>query len=240
MKSFLFCTSYFQTSSWERWKRWLDYCFNVQDALGVEKIILIDDGSPLSLVSIPVEIVNADKPLPKILPEGPVMFRFDRHLGRSGTFRFPGWWRSFTYSSQIAQSYSFEKIIHLESDAFIMSKKMIDYIRQLRQGWTAFWCPRYNRPESAVQVICEDEFHSLQDYFHAGEDYWGGNICAETTLPFTHVDRTFLGDRYGEYIPVIPDEADYVAQTPPRLEVVAEKKAGRPVEVYGEAQRRLA
>jgi hypothetical protein len=243
VKSFVFCTSYFQEGGpgpAERWQRWLDYCHAQQEALGAERIVLIDDGSPRQLINVPVEIIDAEKSLPHSLPKGPVLFRFDRHLGRPAVFRFPGWWRSFTYAYWIATTYGYPKIIHLESDAFIMSERMKKYIKSLKSGWTAFWCPRYERPESAVQVICEDSFPSLEEYFYAGPEYWSGDICAETTLPFTRVDRTFIGDRYGEYTPEIPDDADYIAQTPPRLEVVSGKKTVQPRAAEDEAQRRPA
>jgi hypothetical protein len=39
----------------------------------------------------------------------------------------------------------------------------------------------------------------------------------EITLPFTHVEQGFAGDRYAEYRSDIPEDADYAAQTLPSM-----------------------
>jgi hypothetical protein len=74
--------------------------------------------------------------MPKELPNDLLMFTFPEQLGRSSMFCYPGWWRSFTYAVKIAQLYGFDKIIHIESDAYVCSQRLSDYIHSINCGWT--------------------------------------------------------------------------------------------------------
>lgn len=217
MKSFLFCTSYLPDDAADdpaiRWERWLDYYKARQSLFSVDRLFVIDDGSRPEQLTFSAEIVDADRPLPSTHPPGVVLFRFARHLGRSSVYCFPGWWRSFCYSLSIAEHYSCDKIIHIESDAFVISSQIAKYIGQLATGWTSFWCGRYHRPESAIQVICRDAFALLEPYRRSGLSFWDSTVSAERCLPFTLVNKDFVGDRYGEYLSQIPSTADYSAQT---------------------------
>lgn len=199
-----------------RWERWVEYYSERKELFGAERVFLIDDGSPLQYVPAGIRVVDADGPLPGGLPDGPVMFRFNQNYGRRSTRIFPGWWRSFTFSSQIAKKYSFSRIIHCESDAYVISHRMADYVRRTTEGWVAFWCPRHGFPETGIQVICEDSFASLENFYKLGGEFWhqrAGLIgIPEQILPF-RVEKRFVGDRYGEYAEGYPDDADYVCQS---------------------------
>ncbi|MBL8227776.1 MAG: hypothetical protein JNL98_04845 [Bryobacterales bacterium] len=215
MRTLIYCTSFFQDTpgSAERWRRWIAYYRPRLAEFGADGLLLIDDGSPLENIPGELPLVHAGRFLPRQMPSGSPLFRFDSHLGRNHVFRFPGWWRSFSFAAVIARKYGYRKLIHIESDAFVLSNRMSAFLRDTALGWTAFWCPRYNRPESAIQVICADQFEALEGYYHRGPDFWQSWICAETALPFTSVDRTFHGDRFGEFLPAIPQSADFVCQT---------------------------
>ncbi|MDG7001213.1 MAG: hypothetical protein JRN15_19120 [Nitrososphaerota archaeon] len=237
----MFCTSFFDIGSEaysSRWNRWLDYYMPRMRCLGADRIFIIDDGSSPGNINLNVSIVDADRALPANIPEGVVVFRFQEHLGRQSVFCFPGWWRSFTYCCQIAKAYSFCKIIHIESDAFVLTGRMASYISSLSDGWTALWCPRYKRPETAIQVICSDSLSILEKYYHAGIALWSKRVCAELVLPFSRVESHFIGDRYGEYTSIIPDGADFSAQTTLHMSLPRQLKAQARGEegVAGDAQ----
>lgn len=89
---------------------------------------------------------------------------------------------------------------------------MLAHVASLNEGWTAFWCPRYFRTESAIQIICGEYISQVRDYCLKGIGTWQGEICAKRSLPFSAVDRQFIGDRYGEYLERIPEAADFAAQ----------------------------
>jgi len=122
-----------------------------------------------------------------------------------------GWWRSFLYSLTIARHYGYSRIVHIESDAYLLSRRIIDYINGIDQGWTVFWCPRYNCPEPALQVIARNQFDAMEAVAARGLDALTGAI-AEMTLPFTHIERAFTGNRYGEFRRSIPSYADFACQ----------------------------
>ena len=135
MSAFIFCTSFIdELNTVKRWECWLEYYGKHREALGADRLFLIDDGTPAETNTLPLTVVSADEPLPVELPSGNVMFRFGSHLGRKHVGCFPGWWRSFTFSYFVAQHYGFDKIIHIESDAFVLTRRMMDYIESLRQG----------------------------------------------------------------------------------------------------------
>ena len=220
MKSFLFCTMYIQESRRDldarRLEQWLEYYLPRKDTLVITNIFLIDDGSSLDEVyklKYKLLVFNADLPLPEKLPgnEEIVVFRFSNHLGRISNEKFPGWRRSFSFSSQIAHKYSFEKIIHCESDAIICRARMFRYINSLNRGWTTFWVPFYSFPETAIQVICKDSISQLEHLFK-DQAWFYSDVLTEYILPFSSVDKGFIGDRYGEYRASYPVYADYVCQ----------------------------
>lgn len=221
MRSFMFCTSYlpnpYVETYNERYRQWIAYYGRRLRFFGAERLFLVDDGSPLDAVRLEARIVAAgEEQGDPGLPAGPVMLRFPVHLGRSSIQDFPGWWRSFSFAALAARRYGFEKIIHVESDAYVLSPRMADYIAQLRTGWTAFWCRGQGFPETAIQVICGACIDSLATFYRRGAAFWfkarRANEIPEGVLPFTSVCKAFQGDRYGECDGRIPADADYACQ----------------------------
>lgn len=195
-RSLIFCTSYINSKqSWdERYNIWLEYYRS--SMLARHKICMIDDGG-----SYDPDCSNM------------IFHRFQERLGRKSEIDFPGWWRSFLFSAEVAKREGCNKIIHIESDAFLLSNRIMIYIEAIKSGWTSFWCPRWQMPESAIQVICEDNFDKMLEI---AENDLNGEFflkSAESLLPFTDTIKFFNGDRYGEYIDYIPGNADYVCQT---------------------------
>jgi hypothetical protein len=173
-----------------------------------DAVFIFDDASPC-LPDTGGAFVHAflpDRPDP-----GPNFLRFDKHLGRISTVLFPGWVRSFLHSVVVARRYGFDKIVHLEADARILSGRMAAHIDSLDTGWSAFWCPAYNMPETAIQVICADGFGLMEDFARDPVSAQDGQML-EMALPFTNIDMSMKGDRYGEVGAYIPPDADYVCQ----------------------------
>lgn len=257
-ETLLFCTSYIPSSSnevvadgVERWRRWIDYYSQRMELFGADRLVVIDDGSPLENLRLPVTILAADTPLPRELPPGVVLFRFSEHLGRSSMYCFPGWWRSFSFAAALNRVYNFRKIIHIESDAYVLSERLADYMKSCEQGWISFVQGHYRsrftrlrfprraeqsflesvrmksayliRPaplaETALQVLCEDAIPALLHLWHQGPACWQAQLMAEQRLPFTHLERRFIGDRYGEMGLVdYPTDVDFVSQARPEWE----------------------
>lgn len=195
MRSVFFCTSYIaDANTWRtRYERWLQ--FHQKIDFGDTRLVMIDDASPFCPPTSQVLIMQpGESP-----PEGQAsIIRFPERLGRSSLLSYPGWWRSFLHAVDVARNIGARKIIHVESDAFIMSERMRDYINDLSEGWTTFWATSYNFPETAIQVICEDQFKAMSNFKERTPESLEGKF-AEELLPFTHINREMIGDRYSEF-----------------------------------------
>lgn len=236
-KTVLFATSYCgHPCQLSRYRSWLDYYLPRLDKLGADKIFLIDDGSKpeyLSKLGIPIinlsEIKKKDYPQ---LTEKAYIFRFPDNLGRPTKTIIPGWWRSFSFMSILAYNYSIDKLIHIESDTFILTDILFDYIREQNKLWTALYSYHYRWAETAIQIIPKyseinwyypgtkepkNNFKEMFNYFIKGNEFWYkdclGNVeyIPEYCLPFDEVSKDFFGDRYGEdWCKEIPDDIDYL------------------------------
>ncbi len=214
-RSFLFCTAYFNDAA--RYRRWIDYYRPRMVRLGVSHLILIDDASP----SVPdwpdIELIRADQALPPELPPGVYVFSFGEHLGRPSVACAPGWWRSFLYSWKIADTYGFSRIVHLESDCYVLTESAFRYVRDTQTGWNAAWCRAYAFPETAFQIIGADALPELKRFYEQGPAFYlQHERYAEHTLPFTRVEKELSGDRFGEervriHWGAMPALPDYIA-----------------------------
>lgn len=224
-KTLIFCTAFSRSKSdWDdRYKRWLAGIRS--SALAYDSILIVDDSSPVlpDWPELEVWTENDGRTTSVVLPEL-ILYRFAVHLGRKSNFDFPGWYRSFSFAGQFAVSNAFEKVIHIESDACLISERVQRYFNDHTDGWAALWCPRYRFPESALQVITGDqavrrfsEFAArrFSEFEENPEQAALPHRELERELPLDYVEGVFKGDRYGEYSQAIPRDADYAAQVRP-------------------------
>ncbi|MBA4057076.1 MAG: hypothetical protein C0490_20355, partial [Marivirga sp.] len=172
------------------------------DELNVEMLFVINDGNEelKYLADSSINLIAADDDLPDELTTRINAFYFKERLGRSAVLNYPGWWRSFTFASHIARKYKFDKAVHIESDFYITGKKILEYVRNLQKGWVSLFSECYNFPETAIQIICGEQlvkFAQVERVLTTLK-YDVGDRAAEDILPFTEVNRDFLGDRFGE------------------------------------------
>jgi hypothetical protein len=196
MKTIIFCTSYMgHSAAWQRrYKPWVDYY--TENMIGADRLFLIDDGSPFTPPEHVIHCVDAMTDI-NVDNHSPTMVRFKERLGRSSLLSYPGWWRSFLHSVDIARQIGADKIIHIESDAYILSNELFAHMESLRSGWTCLWSPHFRIPETAIQVICADQFRLMDILKRTSQNDLDGKL-AEEILPFTHIEKLFEGDRYGD------------------------------------------
>ena len=219
MKTLIFCTGY--ASSLEKWEaiygRWINAVES--GSLSVDKILIPDDGSPClpSWPGIDTLVEN----LPQTEPHARgVIYQHNTTLGRQAVYVYPGWHRSFMLAAQYARQYGYEKIIHVEADAFLISDRIHQYINDFNSGWVTFWCPRYQLPETAIQVIAGSALNSLYEIIDVPYSKFSGwpadpGIGQRASwLPYTTINKDFHGDRWGETLRMPPKNADYACQIP--------------------------
>lgn len=205
----IFCTGYLSDeTSWEqRYERWLAHHKKV---FPEASFFIIDDGSPFLPTNPRVSIKSDLSDL--TAADYANFFYFPNRLGRRTVTDFPGWFRSFTFSVSIARKLGYSKIVHIESDAFALTRRAAQYVETREDGWVAFYCPRYKVPETAFQIICSDAFEALETVRDTPYEANYSQKFLELSLPFTHVETNIHGDRYGEFRSRIPRSADFGAQ----------------------------
>lgn len=220
MKTLIFCTGYAPTlEKWELlYSRWINAVES--SLLDVDTILIPDDGSPVLPEWQGIETINAGE-LPDIESSSRgIIYHYPDNLGRSSMYVYPGWYRSFMFAAIYAKKYGYEKVVHLESDAYIISEKMQTFVNEYTEGWTAFWCPKYQLPETAIQIIAGSSLDryaelALTPYSKfSGRPADPGREQGDPWLPYV-VNKTFYGDRWGENMGTTPKGADFTCQIDP-------------------------
>ena len=211
-KTLIFCTSYVKNEDeWAgRYQKWINYYLDLSFS-DDKHIFLIDDGSDEKylkyfeiggvLEGYSTNVIDSSNSDLSYLADVN-LYRYKKRIGMDPHESLTqgstvGWFRSFFSSYEIAKKLNCKKIIHLESDAYLVSQNICDYIDSLESGWTSFFCPLYRFPETSIQVICEDQFEKMERMASAPVEAYKMSQ-AEHIIPFTHVEREFVGDRYGE------------------------------------------
>lgn len=190
MKTLAFCTAYADNiATWRlRYRRWVDAMRS--NGLRYDALLLIDDGSPLQPAWDDTAIIDNIT----AAPAGQMLFHFPDRLGRSALLDYPGWFRSFAFAGQYARHHGFDRVVHVESDAYLISPHMAEWANSA-DGWECPHCPRINNPESAIQVISPSGMSAYFDLCATPYDRFRGKMM-EIQIPFTAVRRDLRGNRH--------------------------------------------
>lgn len=135
---------------------------------------------------------------------------FTPHMGRPSHHNHAGFFRSFFSIQRFFLEA--KKILWLEWDFYIASQRFLDWVCSIQTGWRTVWCPQFNFPESSFQVICADQFTAFKTFSESWQKHPLDDDI-EKHLPFTEVNRDFVGGRYADVNQNAPERVDYVAQT---------------------------
>jgi hypothetical protein len=194
----------------ERNLKWLRYHLNIREELGFDQIVLFDNCSQEE--NIRQVVID-----PRVN-----IFRALEHLPRTGIWEYPYCWRMMKYVQDMVAErgivtftkkdlFPVKKVIFLDTDFYVLTPKFAKYIANLGHGYTSFWCPKYGFPEAALNVLCEDAFSRFLHLPIPSPTYYNGKHM-EWILPFTQVNKDFVGDRYGEGCEIQREEMDWYGQ----------------------------
>lgn len=197
MDNLLFCTSYITDLSLNRYISWLMYYSELYKA-DVEYLI-VNDG-PLK--------IEYKKALQKLAFDKNIILHLkDFELKRGQElYKHWGWWRSFLFALELGKN-NYNHIIHIESDAIVVSERLKKYLIEKDSGWLCLHTPTYGFKESAIQKINIDSFHMFENL----DPNFDFHKIIELYLPMRR-NINFIGDRYGESGKLPNHQIDYVCQ----------------------------
>lgn len=185
----------------DRYTKWLSFNLGIQKELGFDEIILLDNASSFEdLRKLGGRIYSADTgELLEVISDLPIkIYRFTEFIARTGIWEYPYCWRGLEYIQKHIISPEVDKIICIDSDFYVLTHKMTDYIRNLNTGWVSFFNHKYGFPEAAIHILCKDNYNLALNFPIPSYTFYN-NKHMEWLLPFTLIHKTgFKGDRYGE------------------------------------------
>ncbi len=216
MKTLVYCSADIpDESTWQqRYARWLEH--HRGGLLAADALVMFDDHSPFAPPSLAV--VAASRIGQDALPRE-ALIRFADRLGRAQMSDSPAWWRALLSSVCVALHYGFERVIHVESDSFVLSQRLAENLSARTSGWTALWHPASQRAEVAINVLCRDAFHLVEQLAARGPFDFRGQVPG-LILPFTGTAQGFgaAGDDDLRQSSAAPDYAVNVTQPPENLQ----------------------
>jgi hypothetical protein len=190
----------------ERNIKYIKYYMAIREEIGFDMIWLMDNQSSKE---------NVQKLLQAVGDGGNKLQIFTtpkKLISKVGGLDYPYCWAPlFEMCEMMKKVGTIEKAIAIDSDCFVVSKTLAKHIRYTNSGWSTLWCPKYNFPESAFQIICEDAKPLLNGFFNFGWERHNGKMM-ETTLPFTQVNKGFNANRFGEWRQQQDVSMDYYGQ----------------------------
>ncbi len=185
--------------------KWINYYLNECKGLEFDKIYLIDNASDEKQI----------QKMQSYFEGSPIYFvRFSEHYDRPSHLDYKYLWRNVYYMKELLKVS--DKIIYMDNDLFLTSKKAVDYVNSLDSGWTTAWCLKHGFPETGIHVLCKGT-KKYEDFVDVSwEDFVkkNNNTTMENTLPVTHIEKSLIGNRWSEYGIKEQDLSwDYSAQT---------------------------
>lgn len=198
-----------------RYQKYLEYYLKLQNELEFDRIILVDNASDMNLLlKLKANIYEAETKKLIHYKHGSVVdvYRYKKHLARTDMLEYPYCWRGTVFVQDfIKQNPTLEKIYFIDSDLYVLSKKLTKFMRELQNGNVSFRSKKYGFPEAALFVLCRDWFKQYCGLPVPSYTYYNNQVM-EDILPFSEVREDFIGDRYGETRLKQTQNMDYYGQ----------------------------
>ena len=155
MNTLLFCSAYLQTDlDWEkRCRRWFE--FHKDKGLEFDQYLIVDNGSP-ELPGWSDARVIYDFSRKLFAHKDIIIFRFEDTVGDHGK-------RAKQVAEQYVKEYNFSRLINIESDTYIMSKRLVGKINLTDPEWNNFVGGDYGDLDQLPNGI---------DYAHGIDETW--------------------------------------------------------------------
>jgi hypothetical protein len=189
--------------------KWLNYYKPLQEKLGYDDILLVDNASEQSSVDF----------LLSRFPQT-IIIQKNKRLERLSEHAYGYWYRAFAEAAHFALENDYEKIIHIDSDVYLFNDRICASIKDISGGWNTHWSEMHGFPESTLQIIVGNSIRDMHQFM--SEDFleFYPYDLAETRIPWTNIEKRFIGDRYPEAgLMIQQPEWDYCGQVPVDMKV---------------------
>ena len=215
MKTLLFAPLFIDGfERFERNKQWLDYMGKWASRLNYDELYYVDNASNICYL---FEFEQLLTPNIKI-------HKFYSRLLRNTHNAYGYWYSAFAQAIKYAKQNDFDKIVHIDTDVYLLTPQIYEYVNNIRSGWSCFWSEIHQFPESTFQIICKDQFNQAETFFTRDFLKFYPDAMAEKEIPFTNVIKQFKGDRYGEKGLEQSNDMDYYGQKPNNINLVFNAK----------------
>jgi hypothetical protein len=228
MRTLFFCTAWCisQQNMDARCGKWYAYHRRILDRAGLlsgVEIAMIADGIPRSRAKWPDGDYIGVNLFPHLGRGGRGPSWLDREeeaaIYHGSTGRYPGWWRSMETAAHLARVYDCERMIHVESDNYLLSRRSIDVLFNAPEGWMAPNSRTYGFRDSAVQAIVGWQW--VAELERVAKHHRETNELAELAIPWTGTLPLVGGREFEKGIPPRPED-DYMGQCPDEYQPVFE------------------
>lgn len=204
-KTLLFAPCYLDEGErLERNLKWLRYYKPLKEKLGYDEILLVDNGSSQSKLHTLIDENIQDLSIK----------HFPVHLPRLTQHAYSYWYFAFGEAAKYAIDNGFDKIIHIDTDVYLFTDKICEFVKNTNHGWTSMWCEMHKYPESTFQIIGADYLLAMKNFMTRDFLAFYPYDLAETRIPWTHIEKGFKGDRYGEKMLQQADDMHWYGQCP--------------------------
>lgn len=211
----------------ERNIKYLDYYRPLKEELGFDRFVMADNASsPEKLQALGGEIMIETEPhgLLGRIADGIcgdlTVISYQERLVSGGGLFYPYCWRAVYAIRHAFDSLGYNKVILVDSDSFILSKRLAGYIKQCNSGWETFWCKKWQFPTAELHVLNRDALPVFREFIKTPYMERNGTLM-ETELPYrlAACAHELDTDRYGEdRIPQRPG-MDFYSQCPTNIEM---------------------
>lgn len=194
--------------------QWLNYVISIKQHLNFNEIYYVDN------VSDPNLYEKFNDNIPTTYPFFPITISEHKvRLERRSHLMYPYWYYAFGNALKYAIDNNFDKVLHLDTDFYLLNSNICDYINNIDKGWNTFWCSKHNFPEATFQLICQDKLEEAHEFYTRDFLAFYPDKPAETEIPFTNIIKEFKGDRFGEDNLEQTLDVDWYAQKPNNIKL---------------------
>jgi hypothetical protein len=212
----------------DRKENWFRFYHCLRDKFDADFLVAAADDREVSrALRMPVNIIpESDLSLPHLEPFMLNIITFDAVLpDRVNMWTYPRYWRSFHGLMRVAKAVGAERLLHLETDAWVYTQRLADRFKSHTPARAdghdrvaCPWCPRYRMAELMLGVYHRSIFDPLLKFIESKTwEEWAQpqpmDFETAITINFgVQIWRDMIGDRYSEDGRPLPANADFSVQ----------------------------